>query len=112
MITVKMTKRRDGFTLIVQGHAPRTSEDVGGNLCCASVSFLATTAAEVFAGMQDKGRLKIFKCKLKPGYSYLSVSALRPYMRDVRILQNMIFTGFELLTDRYPDKILWGEKSI
>lgn len=108
MIQVKMEHTKYGFTLKMTGHAEHVRKEGSANLCCAGATMLGTTAAEVLASMQDHGKLRDFRAYLGKGRTFIRVAALRPHLRDVRVLESMLRTGLELLCERYPDRILMG----
>lgn len=95
--------------LCVLGHAERsTDEDV--NLCCAGISMLVQTAAELARRYEDKGYAQEMTIDNTDGESVLYLK-LHSYKENRTVaMYEFLKAGFDLLKERYPDKIAWGEK--
>lgn len=98
---IKVTYDGDlGITMT--GHAGQAP--IGQDLVCAASSTLITALAEQMARNADK--LIIFEHLLESGGAYVKVVPDSDFRSRCEGVYSVILTGFELLSQAYPDYIL------
>ena len=89
----------------IDGHAG--SGPVGHDLVCAAVSALALTLAGNVSYMQTQDAVYGVSIDLKEGNAEIKCSAYRRYKDSVEQIYRAICVGFELLSTKYPENILF-----
>ena len=102
MTKVFLKNTRRGVIVKISGHALRPSDIRDYNIACACISAVSYSAYNIIRKMQQEGRLENCKMEAKPGYMYMSVTARREYLRDLRCHMDMLRTGLAMIKEKYP----------
>lgn len=96
------------LTLEVTGHAERSKcEDV--NLCCAGISMLVNTAIETIQRYAELDMVEKMYIRNASGRAKVTAKAYEHTEGELSSIYDMLEAGFDLLKERYPDKITRGE---
>lgn len=111
MTEVRLTGNDGWFELIACGHADKNPQE-DGNLCCAAESMLMQTALKTVYEMSERNMLEEFDYKKEPGCFYLKAEAVEDTECQAMIegIRLMLESGFKLIDERYPGRIIRGEK--
>lgn len=103
MIRVTYYKKYNRVT--VEGHAG--SGPKGHDLVCSAVSSLALTLAGNVAYMQTQDAVRDVTINLNEGNAEIQCKPYSRYKDSVAQIYNAICVGFELLSTKYPQNILY-----
>lgn len=108
MTKVFLKKTDDTLEMRITGHAERDRTETG-NLCCAAVSMLNATTLNWAANFTESGCGDELGIDNAPGSSSLKVKAHPDHRAELMAMYDYLHIGFELLIDKYPKRIAWGE---
>ena len=89
----------------IEGHAGSGPD--GHDLVCAAVSALALTLAGNVSYMAAQEAVHGVITKLEEGNAEIQCTAYRRYKDSVEQIYRAICVGFELLSTKYPENILY-----
>lgn len=112
MTEIRLTGTLGEFELMAKGHAEKDPNETDGNLCCAAESMLMQTALSAVWDMSETMKLEEFDYKKEPGFFYLKAEAIdkQEYQYMIDGIRLMLECGFALIDERYPGRIVCGEK--
>ena len=102
---IRVTYYRLYNRVTVEGHAGAGPE--GHDLVCASASAIALTLAGNVAYMEAQEAVRNVITDLKEGYAEIQCTPNRRYKESVAQIFRAICVGFELLTTKYPENIIY-----
>lgn len=111
MTKIYLSENDTGFHFKAAGHADkRAGEDV--NLCCAGESMLTQAVLKACGDMAEEGMLIGFDYKKQSGEISIKIECCdTPECRgELAGIKRTLKAGLELLSERYPDQIIRGEK--
>lgn len=89
----------------VKGHAQ--SAEKGRDLVCAAASMLTSTLAANVAQLETKGIVQKKAIVLDDGCAEVSCTVPSKYKYTVDMIYLGVCTGFELLSQRYPEYVTY-----
>ena len=104
MITVKFNDKGEDISLSVTGHAGAAER--GKDTICASASILVYTAVTGASDMYTEGVLSEHPIiHMENGCGKVNIKPKPEYFDMVRERLRLLFTGFELLAENFPQYV-------
>lgn len=115
MTNVSIESRGPVHEIKLTGHA--AWDETGHDIVCSAISMLTYTLASYITKMEEAGDLQAMTIELQPGDVYIRAVANEDYFdqEKLRVIVDMIRTGFKLLAEKYPLNVQFvphgGEKA-
>ena len=100
---IQIIYNRDKLHVAIEGHAG--SAETGHDLVCASVSILAYTLAHLVMELNDGKQLLNATAETALGNALIECEPAEDFFHSVRLMFDTVCTGFELLSQNYPDNV-------
>ena len=102
---IHVTYYRQHNRVTVEGHAGSGPE--GHDLVCSAVSALTLTLAGTISFMKAQDAVYSEILKLEEGNAEIQCTPYRRYRESVEQIFRAICVGFELLSTKYPENIIY-----
>ena len=102
MTTVKIEQLNNRFLIDITGHA---GFNPGNDIVCAAVSVLSQTLVQCIQDEEINGDLTINYLDLQDGIVNIDINYPDRAREKIMSALSVIITGFELLSNAYPDNV-------
>jgi uncharacterized protein YsxB (DUF464 family) len=102
MTTIKIDKFDNRVLVEITGHAGYRP---GNDIVCAAVSMLTSTLAQCVMDEEMQGNITIDYMELQDGNVNMDFNYIDSAAQKIETVIETVYTGFELLAEKYPDYI-------